>query len=134
MKKLCNSDLQNNLNERLKHLKPSQREDLKKVAGAYAHLFPDVPCRTDMIYHDAELEENVRPIKQLPYRKKIEPSKSNWSSPCVLVPKPDGSYPMCTEYRKVNKSDSFPVSQMEDCIDRIGNAKYVTKFDLLKAL
>ena len=28
--------------------------------------------------------------------------------------------------------DSFPIPRMEDCNDRIGNAKYVTKFDLLK--
>ena len=42
---------------------------------------------------------------------------------------------MCTDYRKVNnvtKSDTFPIPRMDDCIDHIGNAKYVTKFDLLK--
>ena len=65
----------------------------------------------------------------------IERGNSNWSSPCTLVPKPDGSYRMCTDYHKVNnvtKSDVFPIHRMEDCIDRIGKAKYVTKFDLLK--
>ena len=65
----------------------------------------------------------------------IEPSSSNWSSPCILVPKPDGSYRMCTDYRKVNnvtKSDSFPIPRMDDCIDKIGGAKFVTKFHLLK--
>ena len=42
---------------------------------------------------------------------------------------------MCTDYRKVNsvtKTDSFPVPRMDDCIDNIGQAKYVTEFDLLK--
>ena len=42
---------------------------------------------------------------------------------------------MCTVYRKMNsvtKTDSFPVPRMDDCIDNIGQAKYVTKFDLLK--
>jgi hypothetical protein len=42
---------------------------------------------------------------------------------------------MCTDYRKVNnvtKSDSFPIPRIDDCIDKIGRAKYVTKFDLLK--
>ena len=65
----------------------------------------------------------------------IEPSQSNWSSPCILVPKSDGSYRFCTDYRKVNsvtKSDSYPIPRVEDCIDRIGCAKYVTKLDLLK--
>ena len=65
----------------------------------------------------------------------IEPSQSNWSSPCILVPKADGTCHMCTDYQKVNnvtKSNTFPIPCMDDCIDRIGNAKYVTNFDLLK--
>ena len=65
----------------------------------------------------------------------IEPSQSDWSSPCILVPKPDGTFRMCTDYRKVNyvtKTDSFPIPRIDDCIDNIGQAKYVTKFGLLK--
>lgn len=30
------------------------------------------------------------------------------------------------------KTDSYPIPQMDDCIDQIGNAKYITKCDLLK--
>ena len=65
----------------------------------------------------------------------IEPSQSEWSSPCILVPKPDGSYWLCTNYRKINNLsniDTFPIPRMDDCIDKIGNSKYITKFDLLK--
>ena len=57
------------------------------------------------------------------------------SSPCILVPKPDGSYRMCTDYRKLNcvtKTDTFPIPRIDDCIDRVGNSRYVSKFDLLK--
>lgn len=42
---------------------------------------------------------------------------------------------MCTDYRKINgvtKTDTFPIPRMDDCIDKVGKAKYVTKFDLLK--
>ena len=42
---------------------------------------------------------------------------------------------MCTDYRKVNsvtKMDIFPIPRIDDCIDNIRHAKYVTKFDLLK--
>ena len=42
---------------------------------------------------------------------------------------------MCTDYRKVNsvtKTDSFPIPRIDDCIDKVGNSKYITKFDLLK--
>ena len=65
----------------------------------------------------------------------IEPSCSEWSSPCILVPKPDGSYRVVADMRKVNlfsKTDSYPIPRIDDCIDKIGNAKFVTKLDLLK--
>ena len=65
----------------------------------------------------------------------IEPSQSEWTSPCILVTKPDGTYRICTDYSKVNnlsKTDTFPIPRMDDCIDKIGNSKYITKFDLLK--
>ena len=64
----------------------------------------------------------------------IEPSQSELSFPCIRVPKSDGSYRMCTDYQKVNnlsKADTFPIQRM-DCTDKIGNSKYITKFDLLK--
>lgn len=63
------------------------------------------------------------------------PSESPWSSPSLLVPKPDQTVHFCTDYRKVNaitKPDSFPLPRMDDCVDRVGAAKFVTKLDLLK--
>ena len=65
----------------------------------------------------------------------IEPNHTYLTYNCILVPKPDGSYRMCTDYRKVNsvtKSDSFSIPKLYECIEWIGSAKYVTKFDLLK--
>ena len=151
--KLENSDILRNLNNKLSHLEPSQQEELKQLIHEYEHLFPDIPTRTDKIYHDVIVEDS-KPIKQQPYRMNplkqkylqnevkyllendfIEPSQSNYSSPCILVPKSNGTYRMCTDYRKVNsvtKTDSFPIPRIDDCIDKVGNSKYVTKFDLLK--
>ena len=105
------------------------------------------------IYHNVDVG-NASPVKQHPYRLNptkqkypkeeiqfllendfIEPSHSSWSSPCILVPKPDGSYRMCTDYQKVNsvsKLGTFPKPRMDDCIDKVGNARYITRFDLLK--
>lgn len=63
------------------------------------------------------------------------PSESPWSSPCLLVPKAESTFRFCTDYRKVNcisKPDSSPLPCLEDCVDRVGSAKYVTKLDLLK--
>ena len=65
----------------------------------------------------------------------IQPSKNAWSSPCILVSKPDKCYRLCTDYRTVSnatKTNSFPIARIKDCIDKIGNANYITKFDLLK--
>ena len=151
--KLENSDILRNLNNKLSHLEPSQQEELKQLIHEYEHLFPDIPTRTDKIYHDVIVEDS-KPIKQHPYRMNplkqkylqdevkylpendfIEPSQSNYSSPCILVPKSNGTYRMCTDYRKVNsvtRTDSFPIPRIDDCIDKVGNSKYVTKFDLLK--
>ncbi len=108
---------------------------------------------THVLMHDIDVGDH-RPVKQNAYRvnpvkreimKKetqylIEnglavPSCSPWCSPCVLVPKADGTSRFCTDYRKVNKltkADSYPLPRMDDCIDRIGSAKFVTKLDLLK--
>ncbi|KAM8771398.1 retrovirus-related Pol polyprotein from transposon 297 [Acanthopagrus schlegelii] len=64
-----------------------------------------------------------------------QPSSSSWASPCLLVPKSDNTPRFCSDFRKVNhvtKPDSFPLPRMEDCIDQVGSAKYVSKFDLLK--
>ena len=63
----------------------------------------------------------------------IEESQSNLSFPCILVPKHDGGFRFCTGFRKVNdktKCDSFPIPRI--CIDQIGNAKFVSMFDMLK--
>ena len=64
-----------------------------------------------------------------------EPYASSWSFPCLLVKKSDGTFRPCTDLRKVNKltkPDSFPLPRMEDCVDQVGSAKFVSKFDLLK--
>ena len=99
-----------------------------------------MPGRANCVLHNVDVG-NAEPIKQNPYRvnpKKleflrrevgymlehgiIEPSQSNWSSPCLLVSKSDGSYRFCTDYRKVNsvtKSDSYPIPRVEELFCRL---------------
>ncbi len=51
------------------------------------------------------------------------------------MPKADGSFRFCTDFRKINSvtvSDAFPLPGIDDCIDSLGAAKYITKLDLLK--
>ncbi len=62
-------------------------------------------------------------------------SQSPWSSPCILMPKSDGSLRFCTNFQKVNnvaKADSFPLLGIEDCVDHVGSSRYVSKLELLK--
>ena len=151
--KLQNSQILNDLGTKLSHLPLVQRKELAEVITQYREVFPDVPSKTTLIEHDVDVGDSA-PIKQHPYRvspmKKelldkevqymlkndiIEESQSNWSSPCILVPKHDGGFRFCTDFRKVNdktKSDSFPIPRIADCIDQIGNAKFVSTFDMLK--
>ena len=141
------------MDAKLAHLQPSQRTQLERLIKEYEHLFSGIPTRTDKVYHDVNVGV-ATPTKQHPYRLNptkeqhlkdeikylldndfIEPSMSEWRSPCILVPKQDGRYRKCTDYRKVNaltKTDTFPIPRIDDCIDRIGKARFVTKFDLLK--
>lgn len=63
------------------------------------------------------------------------PSSSSWASPCILVPKPDNMARSCSDFRTLNvviKPNSFPLPHMEDCVDQVGHAAFISKFDLLK--
>ena len=151
--KLSNSEVLERLDEKLDHLDDMQRDSMKALLLKYTDVFPDVPRRTSIMKHDVDVGDSL-PIKQHSYRMNpeknrlsekeikymlendiIRRSNSSWSSPCVLVPKSNGSVRFCTDYRKVNsvtKTDVFPIPRVDDCIDRVGNAKYLTKIDLLK--
>ena len=64
----------------------------------------------------------------------IEPSISPWSSPVVLVKKKDTTNTrFCVDYRKLNKvtiKDSFPIPNIEEILDSLGNMKYYSTLDL----
>ena len=60
--KLQNSDILKDLDKKLSHLDQTQRDELKMLILEYEHLFPDIPTRTDQIYHDVDIEGS-KPIK-----------------------------------------------------------------------
>ncbi len=98
---------------------------------------------------------NAQPLKQAPYRQPpfkrdiinkevatllqhglITPSFSPWGSPVLLVQKKDGSQRMCIDYRKLNaltKKDAYPLPLIEDCLERLKDAKFMTVIDLADA-
>ena len=65
----------------------------------------------------------------------IEPSSSDWAAPIVLVKKKDGTIRLCFDYRKLNslsRADAYPMPQIDELIDRLGKAKFVTTLDLTR--
>ena len=52
-----------------------------------------------------------------------------------MVPKADKTFRFVTDFRRVNsitKTDTYPLPRIDDCIDQIGRAVFVSKVDLLK--
>jgi len=96
----------------------------------------------------------VKPIRQAPYRVNelksklikqeidymllndvIEPSCSPWASPILLVPKQDGTVRFAVDYRKLNAvtiPDAYPMPRIEDLVNKVGNARFISKIDLSK--
>ena len=65
----------------------------------------------------------------------IRPSTSPRASPIVLVPKKDGSWRFCVNYQKPNavtEADPFPIPRVDDLLEQLVHAKYLSTLDLLK--
>ncbi|KAI8510586.1 hypothetical protein Bbelb_115020 [Branchiostoma belcheri] len=134
-----------------KDLSDEQRQQLDDLLREFADIFQDNPGRTTLTEHHIDTG-NSKPVRQRAYRVAqahrekmreelqkmeemgvIEPSKSEWASPVVLVPKKDGSIRFCVDFRKVNavsRFDAYPMPRIDEMLDRLGKAKYITKIDL----
>ena len=116
-------------------------------------MFCDAPGRTKLAEHHIPTN-STPPLRLPPYRlphahreflKKeldetlksgiIEPATGEWSSPIVLVKKKDGSLRLCVDFRKLNKmsqTDAYPMPRVDDQIDRVGKAKFISTLDLTR--
>ena len=62
-------------------------------------------------------------------------SASPWASPLHMVPKPDGSWRPCGDYRRLNlitEPDHYPMPNIADLTNSIGKSCVFSKLDLLK--
>jgi len=63
----------------------------------------------------------------------IQPSKSSFSDPIVIVQKKDGSWCMCPDYRELNKltiKDKLSTLFIDELLDKLYGSIYFSKLDL----
>jgi len=139
----------------LKTLNKEFRDEIVKILEKYLDIVAtstEEQTPSDLSPHKIRLKPGTRPIKQKFYRLTklktdilkgelakiiekhlIEPSHSEWSSPIVIVPKGNGKYRLCIDYRKVNdvtEKDSYPIPNITEIFDSLDGAKIFTTLDL----
>uniref|UniRef100_A0A3B1JEH9 Gypsy retrotransposon integrase-like protein 1 n=1 Tax=Astyanax mexicanus TaxID=7994 RepID=A0A3B1JEH9_ASTMX len=151
--RLSNTEALSTLPSQLDHLTVEQQDDLISLIREFPSIFVTFLFKLLFCSHDIKVITDT-PIKQHPYRVNMakrsvmkqeveyllehgfaKPSVSPWSSPCVLVPKPDGTFRFCTDYRKVNAvtlSDSYPLLVGTMCRIILVQLVLFSKLDLLK--
>ena len=99
-------------------------------------LTSDIPIRRKMYNLPFSSKEVVeKEIQVMLDLEIIEPSKSPYSSPVVLVRKKDGSCRFCIDFRGLNKItvfDAEPIPNVEDLFVRLAHSRFFTKIDLAK--
>eukprot|EP00833_Pecoramyces_ruminatium_P003578 jgi/Orpsp1_1/1177610/evm.model.c7180000062132.1 len=118
---------------------------IKELLNSYDDIIAlstDDLSETKLLPHSIQLVENCKPLKQRSYRlskakadilkqelsklinkKLIVPSHSTWSSPIILVPKKNGKWRLCVDYRKLNEltiKDAYSLPFIEEILFSVG--------------
>ena len=81
----------------------------------------------------AKRDEAEEAVQEMQRQGVIEPSRSPWSSPVVLVRKKDGTNRFCVDYRKLNaltKKDSYPLPRIDSILDALEGSTWFSTLDL----
>ncbi|GFT94644.1 transposon Tf2-6 polyprotein [Trichonephila clavipes] len=63
----------------------------------------------------------------------IEKCESPYASPVVLIPKPNGTFRLCIDYRKLNEitvADTYPLPRMDDLLHQTKLTPFMSTLDL----
>ena len=134
-------------------LSEQQKQELWCAVKKHRKLFQDTLGRTNLtqirietgdaapvhfpLYrlHKARHQAVLIEVQQLLRAKIIEPLTIPWASPIVLLLKRDGALRLCVDYRHLNhvtKPDPYPMPRVDDLLDGLGQAKYISSLDLMK--
>ncbi|GBO40891.1 Retrovirus-related Pol polyprotein from transposon 297 [Araneus ventricosus] len=135
-------------------LKNFEKSSLINLLNKYKSLFAQEISdlgECSIIQHEIHLTDNIptrQKLYRVPYNLKpemkrqinilldagiIQPSKSAYAAPVLLVQKSDGSYRLVSDLRKLNSKtipDNFPLPNLSEMIDMLSGAKYFTLMDL----
>lgn len=137
-------------------LTSSQQKQLKNMLSEKFMRMKEGLGYTTMIEHEIILQPDTRPVKQRyypvsPVKQRlldeelnrmlkegiVEPSKSPWSSPAILVPKDGGTkYRFCVDYRALNavtRKDAYPLPYISSILDRLKGARFLSSLDIKSA-
>ena len=126
---------------------------IKELLAKYPSLHSDDVSVTNVLSCSINLVNDCEPVKKLPYavplsyRAKfketldkmltddiIEPSDSNFSSPCIIVPKKNSDdIRIAVDYRSLNNKivkDREPISNSQAIFSNLSSCKYFTSIDL----
>ncbi len=90
------------------------------------------PLRQYRLSH-AERQELESQVETLLAKGWIQPSSSPFGAPVLFVPKKDGGFRMCIDYRALNKltiKNKWPLPRIDDLLDTLSKAKVFSALDL----
>ena len=130
-----------------------QQATLDQVLGSFSDVIKPEPGRTEVLQLSINTGSS-EPVRSHPYRIPprwqeevkvqvdvllklgiIRPSTSPWASSVVTVKKKEGGVRICIDYRAVNQltlPDPYLMPLIEEILDTLASAKFISKVDLNK--